>query len=118
MGGAEAKLCEDKAAKSMVDAARLEDELRVEQEMDQDLERGRKLLEAQSKDLQQRVDESETNALKGGKKAMAKMETRIRELESEMDAENRRLGDAQKNLRRSERRIKELTFASDEDRKN
>merc|ERR1712024_71133 len=37
---------------------------------------------------------------------------------SEMDAENRRLGDAQKNLRRSERRIKELTFASDEDRKN
>jgi len=116
--GAEAKLCEDKAAKSMVDAARLADELRVEQEMAQDLERGRKLLEAQSKDLQQRVDESETNALKGGKKAMAKMETRIRELESEMDAENRRLGDAQKNLRRSERRIKELTFASDEDRKN
>merc|ERR1719481_2441161 len=49
---------------------------------------------------------------------MNKMETRIRELESEMDAENRRLGDAQKNLRRSERRIKELTFASDEDRKN
>merc|ERR1719219_1018097 len=46
------------------------------------------------------------------------MESRIRELESEMDAENRRFGDAQKNLRRSERRIKELTFASDEDRKN
>merc|ERR1712137_526867 len=38
--------------------------------------------------------------------------------ESEMDAENRRMADAQKNLRRSERRIKELTFASDEDRKN
>merc|ERR1719351_178719 len=107
---AEAKLCEEKAAKSMVDAARLADELR--------LEKGRKLLEAQSKDMQQRLDEAETNALKGGKKAMNKMETRIRELESEMDAENRRLGDAQKNLRRSERRIKELSFASDEDRKN
>merc|ERR1719357_672273 len=49
---------------------------------------------------------------------MNKMETRIRELESEMDAENRRMADAQKNLRRSERRIKELTFAADEDRKN
>merc|ERR1712033_52247 len=58
------------------------------------------------------------NALKGGKKAMMKMESRIRELESEMDAENRRFGDAQKNLRKSERRIKELTFAADEDRKN
>merc|ERR1711936_1289697 len=35
-----------------------------------------------------------------------------------MDAENRRYADANKNLRRSERRIKELAFASDEDRKN
>lgn len=30
----------------------------------------------------------------------------------------RRYGDAQKNMRKSERRIKELTFAADEDRKN
>merc|ERR1712045_1062096 len=67
---------------------------------------------------QARLDEAETNALKGGKKAMNKMETRIRELESEMDAEGRRMADAQKNLRKSERRIKELTFACDEDRKN
>merc|ERR1712042_135329 len=37
---------------------------------------------------------------------------------SELDAENRRLADSQKNLRRSERRIKELAFAADEDRKN
>merc|ERR1712036_174776 len=58
------------------------------------------------------------NALKGGKKAMNKMETRVRELESELDAENRRQADALKNLRRSERRINELTFAGDEDRKN
>ena len=49
---------------------------------------------------------------------MNKMETRIRELESEMDAENRRLGDAGKNLRKSERRIKELSYAAEEDRKN
>merc|ERR1719225_1977924 len=68
--------------------------------------------------MQNRLDEAETNALKGGKKAMNKMETRIRELESEMDAEGRRMADSQKNLRKSERRIKELTFACDEDRKN
>merc|ERR1712212_631279 len=81
-------------------------------------ERDRKLLECQVKDMQQRLDEAETNALKGGKKAMNKMESRIRELESEVDAEARRAGDAQKNLRKSERRIKEMTYASDEDRKN
>merc|ERR1712228_350226 len=46
------------------------------------------------------------------------METRIRELQSELDAESRRFADAAKNLRRSERRIKELSFAGDEDRKN
>merc|ERR1711894_254239 len=46
------------------------------------------------------------------------MESRIRELNSELDAENRRFADSQKNLRKSERHIKELTFASDEDRKN
>ena len=64
------------------------------------------------------------------------METRIRELESELDAENRRsclenippwlqcqppptrFSDAHKNLRKSERLIKELTYRQDEDEKN
>merc|ERR1711984_32062 len=55
---------------------------------------------------------------KGGRKAIIKMETRIRELESELDAESRRNGDICKNLRKAERTIKELTFASDEDKKN
>merc|ERR1712102_118865 len=114
----EAHLSDEKAKKAMVDAARLADELRAEQDMAQAYERDRKLYECQVKDVQQRLDEAETNALKGGKKAMNKMETRIRELESESDAENRRFSDAQKNLRKSERRIKELTYAADEDRKN
>ena len=39
-------------------------------------------------------------------------------MESEVDAESGRMADGQKNLRKSERRIKELTYASDEDRKN
>merc|ERR1719312_2156531 len=102
----------------MVDAARLADELRAEQETAMMLERDKKLLEAQVKDAQSRLDEAEQNALKGGKKAMAKMDTRIRELESELDAENRRNADAQKNLRKSERHVKELTYSQDEDRKN
>merc|ERR1719174_2515807 len=111
-------MSEDKAQRAMVDAARLADELRQEQELAMALERDRKLLEAQVKDAANRVDEAEQNALKGGKKAIAKMETRIRELESEIDAENRRQADAQKNLRKSERRIKEMSYATDEDRKN
>merc|ERR1712241_261279 len=115
---AEASLSEEKAQRAMVDAARLADELRQEQDVAMALERDKKLLEAQVKDAQNRCDEAEQNALKGGKKAMTKMETRIRELESEMDAENRRCSDAQKNLRKSERKIKELAYQQDEDRKN
>merc|ERR1711884_111952 len=90
----------------MIDAARLADELKSEQELAQSLEREKRLLEAQ------------TNALKGGKKAMTRMDTRIRELESELDAENRRNADSLKNLRKSERKIKELTYSQEEDRKN
>merc|ERR1719410_444448 len=114
----EAKMSDDEAQRAMIDAARLADELRSEQECAMMLERDKKLLEAQVKDAQNRLDEAEQTALKGGKKAVAKMETRIRELESELDAENRRLGDAQKNLRKSERHVKELTYTQDEDRKN
>merc|ERR1712166_1486311 len=114
----EASLSEEKAKKAMVDAARLAEELRSEQDLAAGFERERKLLECQVKDCATRLDDAETNALKGGKKAMNKMETRIRELESEVDAEARRCGDAHKNLRKSERRIKEMTYASDEDRKN
>merc|ERR1711881_228579 len=71
----EASMSEEKAQRAMIDAARLADELRGEQDCAQGLE-------------------------------------------WELDAENRRQGDAQKNLRKSERRIKELTYQQDEDRKN
>merc|ERR1712242_9149 len=114
----EASLSEEKAQRAMIDAARLADELRSEQELAQSLEREKRLLEAQVKDMQARVDEAQTNALKGGKKAMTRMDTRIRELESELDAENRRSADSQKNLRKSERKIKELPYSQEEDRKN
>merc|ERR1712183_127461 len=114
----EAQASENKAQGAMVDAARLADELRMERENAMMLERDNKLLEAQVKDGQNRLDEAEQNALKGGKKAIAKMETRTRELESELDAENRRNADAQKNLRKSERRVKELSYSQEEDRKN
>ncbi|XP_049280854.1 myosin heavy chain, muscle isoform X18 [Anopheles funestus] len=114
----EAKNSEEKAKKAMVDAARLADELRAEQDHAQTQEKLRKALEQQIKELQVRLDEAESNALKGGKKAIQKLEQRVRELESELDSEQRRHADAQKNLRKSERRIKELTFQSEEDRKN
>lgn len=114
----EAKNSEEKAKKAMVDAARLADELRAEQEHAQAEDKARKDLEGQIQDIQVRLDEAEANALKGGKKAIAKLETRVRQIENDLDNEQRKHAEVEKNIRRSERRIKELTFQSDEDRKN
>merc|ERR1712238_261030 len=69
----EASLSEEKAKKAMVDAARLAEELRSEQDLAAGFERERKLLECQVKDCATRLDDAETNALKGGKKAMKEM---------------------------------------------
>jgi myosin heavy chain 6/7 len=114
----EARNSEEKAKRAMVDAARLADELRAEQEHAQNVEKERKSMEIMMKDLQARLNEAEANALKGGKKTIAKLEERIRIMEQELDTEQRRHGEAHKNLRKGERRIKELTFSAEEDRKN
>jgi hypothetical protein len=59
------------------DAARLAEELRSEQEHAIQVERLRKGLEQQIKDLQTRLDEAEGNALKGGKRIIIKLEQRV-----------------------------------------
>ena len=108
----------EKAQRAMVDAASLAEELRAEQELAMKLEQDCKLCDAMVRDATNKLDDIEQSALTGGRKAVAKMETRIRELSSELDAETRRQSDAQKNLRKSERKVVELTGQQDEDRKN
>jgi len=109
---------EDRSKKAMSDAARLADELRQEQDHSMQVEKLRKGLEGQVKDMQVRLDEAEAQALKGGKKIIQKLEQRVRELEMELDSEQRRHAETQKNMRKADRRLKELAFQSDEDRKN
>ncbi|CAF3438189.1 unnamed protein product [Rotaria sp. Silwood1] len=100
------------------DAARLAEELRQEQEHAIQVERLRKGLEQQIKDLQIRLDEAEANALKGGKRIIMKLEQRIHELESENELEQHRHQETLKELRKNDRRLKELAFQAEEDRKN
>lgn len=114
----EAKNSEEKAKKAMVDAARLADELRSEQEHAMLQEKMRKSLEQQVKDLQVRLDEAEQSALKGGKKIIQKLESKVRELENELENEQRKHSEASKNYRKAERRLKEVQFQQEEERKN
>merc|ERR1719291_1198211 len=113
-----AKNAEDKAKKAMVDAARLADELRSEQEHVSTLGTGKNSLSNALGELEGRLSDAENAALKGGKTAMAKLEGKIRELEAELASTQSRTGEATKAFQRAERKAKELAFAQGEDKKN
>ncbi|CAF1017374.1 unnamed protein product, partial [Brachionus calyciflorus] len=115
---AELKNSEERLKKATIDAARLAEELRQEQEHVLSVEKLRKSLEQQVKDLQVRLDEAEANALKGGKRIIQKLEQKIHELETELDLEQRHHQDTLKEVRKNDRRLKELVFQAEEDRKN
>ncbi|XP_058415243.1 myosin-2 isoform X1 [Diceros bicornis minor] len=114
----EARNAEEKAKKAITDAAMMAEELKKEQDTSAHLERMKKNLEQTVKDLQHRLDEAEQLALKGGKKQIQKLEARVRELEGEVESEQKRSAEAVKGLRKHERRVKELTYQTEEDRKN
>ncbi|XP_041916329.1 myosin heavy chain, fast skeletal muscle-like [Alosa sapidissima] len=114
----EARNAEDKAKKAITDAAMMAEELKKEQDTSSHLERMKKNLEVTVKDLQHRLDEAENLAMKGGKKQLQKLESRVRELEGEVENEQRRGVDAVKGVRKYERRVKELTYQTEEDKKN
>ncbi|XP_063161645.1 myosin-15 isoform X3 [Candoia aspera] len=114
----ECRNAEEKAKKAITDAAMMAEELKKEQDTSAHLERMKKNMEQTIKDLQKRLDEAEQIALKGGKKQIQKLESRVRELENELEAEVRRNTESQKGVRKYERRIKELTYQAEEDKKN
>uniref|UniRef100_A0AAR2KTX4 Myosin, heavy chain 7B, cardiac muscle, beta b n=1 Tax=Pygocentrus nattereri TaxID=42514 RepID=A0AAR2KTX4_PYGNA len=113
----ECRNAEEKAKKAITDAAMMAEELKKEQDTSSHLERMKNNMEQTIKDLQMRLDEAEQIALKGGKKQIQKLETRVRELEGELDCEQKKSGEFQKGIRKYERRIKELTHQTEEDRK-
>lgn len=113
-----AKGSEDKAKKAMVDAARLADELRAEQDHSGAQEKSKRALAGQLSELETRLADANDAAAKGGRNAMAKLESRIREMEIELGGVQSRTSDAYKAFQKSERRIKELQFQQDEDKKN
>jgi chromosome segregation ATPase len=114
----ELKNSEERLKKASSDAARLAEELRHEQDHSLNIEKLRKALEQHVKDLQVRLDEAESNALKGGKRIIQKLEQKIHELETELDIEQRHHQETIKEVRKNDRRLKELAFSSEEDRKS
>merc|ERR1711990_211706 len=114
----QAKNSEEKAKKAMVDAARLADELRAEQDHVSTQSKSKHSMEVQLSELEARFAEAIDAANRGGRTAMAKLESRIRELEIELGNVQGRTGENQKGHQKAERKIKELSFQIEEDKKN
>merc|ERR1712087_589628 len=79
---------------------------------------GKRALETQMGEMENRLADANESAMRGGKSAMAKLESRIRELEIELGNVQAKTGDNVKAFHRSERKIKEIQFQNDEDKKN
>merc|ERR1712127_702232 len=114
----QAKSSEEKAKKAMVDAARLADELRAEQDHVSVQSKNKRSLETSMANMENQLAATNDSAMKGGKNAMAKLESRIRELEIELGSVQSHTSDNMKASQKAERKIKELQFQTAEDKKN
>ena len=113
-----AKNSEEKSKHAMVDAARLADELRAEQDHTNSESRAKRSLESQMGEMETRLADAEEAAMRSGKAVMTKLEMRIRELEVELGNNQAHTGECMKGYQRTERKVKELMFSQDEDHKN
>ena len=89
---------EEKARKAMIDAVCLTDELCVERNSLRCQKREGVLRSTKSRTctLHSNLDEAETLAMRGGKKVLVRPDQKIKDLETQLDDETRRLVDAQK----------------------
>merc|ERR1719378_1957386 len=92
-----AKNSEEKAKKAMVDAARLADEIRAEQDHATNLAGAKNSLNNQLGELEGRLADAENAALNGGK---------IKDLEAELASTQSKTGEASKAFQRAERKAK------------
>merc|ERR1712062_138565 len=102
----------------MVDAARLADELRAEQDHTDGLGKAKKSLESQLQEMEGKIADAEESAMRGGRAILAKMESRIRDMEIELGNVQAHTSESLKSYQRTERKNKELQFQIDEDKKN
>merc|ERR1712014_14472 len=74
-----AKNAEEKSKKALLDAARLADELRAEQDHSSSQLSAKKSLEAQLSEFEGRLGDAEAAALKGGKAALSKLAGKLQQ---------------------------------------
>lgn len=109
------RAAEERADRLQMEINRLVDELRQEQDNYKQAETLRKQVEIELREITARLQDAEQLAQKEGKKMVVKLQARLRELEAEFEAEQRRSREAMAANRKLERLLAELKLQADED---
>uniref|UniRef100_A0A1I8HGM6 Paramyosin n=1 Tax=Macrostomum lignano TaxID=282301 RepID=A0A1I8HGM6_9PLAT len=107
----------DRANRLAGEAQRLADELRLEQENYKNAESLRKQLEVEIREITVKLEEAEAFATREGRRMVSKLQGRVRDLEAELDQEQRKAKDAQAASRKFERQAKEAVAQTEEERR-
>merc|ERR1712079_380110 len=114
---ASCKNSEEKAKKAMVDAGRLADELRAEQDHAASQERAARSTEVSLSEMQKKAEEASFAMARGAAQIPAKLESRSRDIEQELNRTIQMTDEVHKSITKGERRVKELLFQQEEYRK-
>jgi len=115
---ASCKNSEEKAKKAMVDAGRLADELRAEQDHAAAQERAARSTEVSLSEIQKKAEEASFAMARGAAQIPAKLESRSRDIELELNRTIQQTDEVHKSITKGERRVKELLFQQEENKKN
>lgn len=106
---------EERATRAETDLRLTKDRLAQEQDRFLKMDSIKNALEMEVRNLQNRIEEVESSTLAGSKRVIAKLETRIRDLETDYEEEKRRNAETQKIIRKKEHRLKEQLLKTEED---
>ncbi|XP_023708183.1 myosin heavy chain, non-muscle isoform X2 [Cryptotermes secundus] len=108
----------DRARKAQISIEQLTTDLAAERSTTQKLETGRMLLERQNKDLKAKLVELETAQRTKTKATIATLESKINNLEEQLEAEAKERFAQQKTNRKQEKKLKELVMQLEDERRH
>ena len=94
----------------------MQTELNAERSEGQALDNTRMQLERQNKDLQGKLADLESSLRSRNKNIVATLESKVNNLEIQLDQEAKERQQMSKSIRKSEKRVKELTITVEEER--
>ncbi|XP_041736350.1 myosin-9-like isoform X1 [Coregonus clupeaformis] len=112
------ELVNDRLKRTLLQTDQMTVEMTAERSTSQRLEGARSQLERQNKELKLKLQELEGTVKSKYKATIAALEAKIAQLEEQVDIETRERQQASKLVRRTEKKLKEVVLAVDDERRN